>query len=79
MELVKEMNADGIEGNYIYVDRNNIKHNDIVKWNNLANKLNIISTVGSDFHNFDNIHPVIGLLNEDININTKEIINNLEK
>ena len=79
MELVKEMNADGIEGNYIYVDRNNIKHNDIVKWNNLANKLNIISTAGSDFHNFDNIHPVIGLLNEDININTKEIINNLEK
>lgn len=75
--LLKEMHADGIEGNYIYIDKNNIKHNDITKWNNLANKLNIISTIGSDFHNFDGIHPVIGLINEDIKIDKNDIINKL--
>lgn len=75
--LLKEMNADGIEGNYIYIDKNNIKHNDIDIWNNLANKLNIVSTIGSDFHNFDNIHPVIGLINEDIKIDKNDIINKL--
>lgn len=75
--LLKEMNADGIEGNYIYIDKNNIKHNDIDIWNNLANELNIISTIGSDFHNFDNIHPVIGLINEDIKIDKNDIINKL--
>lgn len=75
--LLKEMNADGIEGNYIYIDKNNIKHNDIDIWNNLANKLNIVSTIGSDFHNFDNIHPVIGLINEDIKVDKNDIINKL--
>ena len=75
--LLKEMNADGIEGNYIYIDKNNIKHNDIDIWNNLANKLNIVSTIGSDFHNFDNIHPVLGLINEDIKIDKNDIINKL--
>lgn len=75
--LLKEMNADGIEGNYIYIDKNNIKHNDIDIWNNLANKLNIISTIGSDFHNFDGIHPVIGLINEDIKVDKNDIINKL--
>lgn len=75
--LLKEMNADGIEGNYIYIDKNNIKHNDIDIWNNLANKLNIMSTIGSDFHNFDNIHPVIGLINEDIKVDKNDIINKL--
>lgn len=75
--LLKEMNADGIEGIYIYIDKNNIKHNDIDIWNNLANELNIISTIGSDFHNFDNIHPVIGLINEDIKVDKNDIINKL--
>ena len=75
--LLKEMNADGIEGNYIYIDKNNIKNNDIDILNNLANKLNIVSTIGSDFHNFDNIHPVIGLINEDIKIDKNDIINKL--
>ena len=77
INLVKEMNADGIEGNYVYIDKDNIKHNDSEKWNDLANKLNIMSTIGSDFHNFDGLHPVIGLINEDIEFNKKDLINNL--
>ena len=77
INLVKEMNADGIEGNYVYIDKDNIKHNDSEKWNDLADKLNIMSTIGSDFHNFDGLHPVIGLINEDIEFNKKDLINNL--
>ena len=67
IDIIKDMNADGIESNYIYIDRNNNKINDINKWNNYAKQLNIITTIGSDFHNFDNIHPIVGLINEDIN------------
>ena len=74
--LVNEIKPDGIEGNYIYVDKNNTIKNDIQKWNDFAKKHNLISTIGSDFHNYDNIHPTIGLFNENI-ILTKEMIKNI--
>lgn len=75
ISIVKDMKADGIESNYIYIDKNNNKINDIEKWNKYAKKLNIITTIGSDFHNFDNIHPIVGLLNEDINLSLNDINN----
>ena len=75
ISIVKDMKADGIESNYIYIDRNNNKINDIKKWNKYAKKLNIITTIGSDFHNFDNIRPIVGLLNEDINLSLNDINN----
>ena len=67
------MKADGIEAYYIYVDKNNIKHNDINKWKKFAKENNLLVTIGSDFHSFDNIHPTIGLTNENININENDI------
>jgi predicted metal-dependent phosphoesterase TrpH len=73
--IIKEMKADGIESNYIYIDRNNNKINDIDKWNKYAKELNLTTTIGSDFHNFDNLHPVIGLINEDINLTLNDINN----
>ena len=51
------------------------KINDIDKWNNYAKQLNIITTIGSDFHNFDSIHPIVGLINEDINLTLNDINN----
>ena len=75
ISIIKDMKADGIESNYIYIDKNNNKINDIEKWNKYAKKLNIITTIGSDFHNFDNIHPIVGLLNEDINLSLNDINN----
>lgn len=45
-KLLIEIDADGLEGNYIYIDRNNIYHNDIKLWNDLAKELNIMSSVG---------------------------------
>lgn len=69
-DLIIKMNADGLEGNYIYIDKDNNCHNDIDLWNNLASKLNIMSTLGSDFHDLDDIHPNIGLTNYNIKFNT---------
>lgn len=73
LNLVKEMNADGIEANYIYIDKDNNKINEVEHWNNFAKNNNLITTIGSDFHNNDNIHPDIGLVNEDIKLNDNEI------
>ena len=44
-DLVIDMKPDGIETNYIYIDKNNIKHNDIALWNNFAKKYNLQTTV----------------------------------
>ena len=73
LDLIKEINADGIESNYIYIDRNNNTINEINKWNNFAKENNLITTIGSDFHNKDNIHPEIGFINKNINITQNEI------
>lgn len=79
--LVKEMKPDGIEANYLYVDRDNNKFNETKKWNEFAKKHNLFVTAGSDFHNKDGIRPEIGFVNtnfvlEEQTIN--EIINNLK-
>ncbi len=80
LKLIKEMKADGIESNYIYIDRNNNKINEIIKWNKFAKDNNLITSVGSDFHIKDGIHPEIGLINENLNIENNiinKIINDL--
>ena len=82
LNLVKEMNPDGIEANYVYLDRNSNKINESTHWNNFAKHHNLITTIGSDFHKNDGIHSDIGLINEDIVLNDNElnyIINNLLK
>ena len=78
INIIKDIKADGIEANYIYIDRDMNKINDIVKWNNIANDLNLFTTIGSDFHNSNGISPEIGLINENIKVNIDEIINNLK-
>lgn len=80
MSIAIEMQADGIETNYIYIDRNENKINDIAKWTKLAKENNFFTTIGSDFHNHDAIRPKVGLINEDINLSLEEInqiLNNL--
>ncbi len=80
LSLVKEMKADGIESNYIYIDRSNNKINEIHKWNKIAKEHHLIVTIGSDFHNQDGIHPEIGLIHENLNLDhsfMNSIISNL--
>lgn len=81
LEVVKEMKADGIEANYIYINRYNQKVNEIQKWKEIAKANNLITTIGSDFHNSDGIRPEVGLVNEEIKLSKEEIeemINKLE-
>ncbi len=73
LELIKEMNPDGIEANYIYIDRDGNKINECILWNNFSKHHNLITTIGSDFHKYDYIHPDIGLINEEIILNDNEI------
>ena len=80
LKLIKDTNFDGIESNYIFVDQNKNKINDSQKWNRIARENNLITTIGSDFHNKDDFHPVVGLVNEDIDLSDNEIekiVNNL--
>ena len=58
--LVSNMNADGIESNYIYVNRNHQKINELDIWNEFAKKNHLHTSIGSDFHREDGIHPTIG-------------------
>ena len=74
LKIVNEVKFDGIESNYIYINRNNIKINDSYKWNEFAKENGLKTTIGSDFHTIDNIHPIIGLVGEDIDINYHEVI-----
>lgn len=78
LNLVKDIDAVGIEANYIYIDRNNKKINESKKWNDFAFKHNLLSTIGSDFHKKDFLHPQIGLIEEDIDtIDIDKIVNSL--
>ena len=73
LKIVNDMKPDGIEANYLYVDRNNNKINEVEKWNKFAKENNLFVTIGSDFHNEDNLHPTVGLINEDVNLSISEI------
>ena len=73
LQIINDMKADGIEANYIYIDKNNNKINEVDYWNLFAKTHNLPVTIGSDFHFIDGLHPVIGLLNENINLNENEI------
>lgn len=81
LEIVEEIRPDGIEANYIYINRYNQKINDIQKWREFAKANNLMTTIGSDFHNSDGIRPEIGLINEEVILTegeVEEMINKLE-
>lgn len=74
LNLIRDMNADGVEANYIYIDKNNNKINEVDKWNEFAISNKLFTTISSDFHCKDGIHPEIGLINEQIKLSEDEII-----
>ena len=79
-KIVDDMNPDGIEANYLYVDRYNNRIDEVDKWREFAKKNNKFTTVGSDFHKKDGYKPEIGFVNWDIDISNQEleeIINNI--
>lgn len=79
LKIVEDMKPDGIEANYIYVDRNNQIFDETKKWNEFAKENNLFVTIGSDFHNKDGIRPEIGLINTSLVLEDKIIENILKK
>ena len=78
LKIVEDMKPDGIEANYIYVDRNNQIFDETKKWNEFAKENNLFVTIGSDFHNKDGIRPEIGLINTNLILEDKVIENILK-
>lgn len=71
-EIINQINPDGIESNYIYVNRYNQVFDESKFWNDFAINNNLIATVGSDFHKTDNIRPEIGFVNSTLFINNSQ-------
>lgn len=61
MEVAVNIDADGIEGNYLYVNCKDVLFDDCLFWNKQASENHFVSTIGSDFHRSDGIRPEIGL------------------
>ena len=75
--IIQEIQADGIESNYIYIDRNQQRIDESSFWNQFAASHHLKTTIGSDFHCKDNLHPEIGLIH-DIHLSETEINNILD-
>lgn len=73
LNIINDMKPDGLEANYIYVDRNNNLINETKKWNEFAKENNLFVTIGSDFHNKDGIRPEIGFVNTNFTLTDEEI------
>ena len=80
LNIINDMKPDGLEANYLYVDRNNNKIDETKKWNEFAKNNNLFVTIGSDFHNKDWLKPEIGFVNTNFCLDedtVNEILNNL--
>ena len=73
LNIINDMKPDGLEANYIYVDRNNNLINETKKWNEFAKENNLFVTIGSDFHNKDGIRPEIGFVNTNFTLTEEEV------
>ena len=78
LELITEIKPDGIEAEYIYVDREHNVIDDCGIWEKFAKKNNLNITMGSDFHKNDGVHPDIGFVNVDIDVDEEKIDSILE-
>lgn len=81
LDIIKDMKPDGLEANYLYVDRNEKMIDETEKWNKFASENELFVTVGSDFHKKDEIRPKIGFTNTNFVLEDNivdEIINNLQ-
>ena len=78
LDIINDMKPDGIEANYIYVNKDGKLINEIEKWSNIAKENNLFVTIGSDFHNKSEIKPEIGFSNIEF-VFCEEIINKILK
>lgn len=76
LNIIKDMNPDGIEANYLYTDCNNNTINESERWNKFAKQNNLFVTIGSDFHNKDGVRPEIGFINTSFYLDD-EVVNSI--
>lgn len=79
VKMARDMKADGIESNYLYVDRYNNLIDEIDFWNKIAIENNMITSIGSDYHISDGIRPEIGFANYFDKLNNINSIGILDK
>ena len=79
VNLIETIQPFGLEANYIYIDKNNNIIDECPRWRDVANKHNLIATIGSDYHTTDGIRPEIGLINTDLRLKNEEIESLLSK
>lgn len=72
-EVIRSMDVDGIEANYIYYDKNLNRFDDIQKWNEFAERHGLFVTVGSDFHMDDGVKVKIGFVNQDFSLSDQQV------
>ena len=68
LKLVKEMKPDGIEANYLYIDKDGKIIDETDKWNKFAEKNKLFVTVGTDFHRKEGVYKEIGFVNTDFKL-----------
>lgn len=73
LTLAKEMKADGIEANYLYVNQYDEMIDETEFWNKFAKDNGFFVTTGSDFHDFDAIRPDIGFVNTSLVFDDGEV------
>lgn len=82
LAIIQDMQPDGLEAIYLYVNRYNQKIDEIEKWKQFAKEHNLFITVGSDFHNKDGLRPEIGFVNTTFYLEEnkiEEILNHITK
>lgn len=80
LDIINDINPDGIEANYLYVNINEVLIDETKKWNDFANENKLFVTAGSDFHKKDGVRPEIGFVNTNFVLDDDtidKIINNL--
>lgn len=75
IDLIGKVKPDGLEANYIYVDRHDNVIDECDKWNKVASEYGLFTTIGSDYHCTDGLHPEIGLVNTSLQLSESSIEN----
>lgn len=73
INMIKDINPDGIETNYILIDQDGNRIDDSKFWSAFAKENNYIESIGSDFHRDNGVHPKIGEIVDILNLSKENI------
>ena len=73
VELVKNMNPDGIESYYLFTESNGNEIDESAFWTKFSKDKNLLCTIGSDYHDSWKGFAEIGFSNRDFSIPDKDL------